>query len=91
MQTKLRIQINRVLLEDRRIRRMHQCHWPKCPRMVPPPIWACPQHWRILPKGLRDALWEYYLPGPTIKYLKVVSKVEKWIEGYQAEKGVHLL
>ncbi len=69
----------------------HRCHWPGCPREVPPARWGCPQHWFQLPKELRDAVWAAYVPGqeitktPSRHYLEVVGQVEAWIRNRIAE------
>jgi len=63
----------------------HTCHWPGCTQSVPPAMWGCKRHWFMLPKNLRDKIWEAYKPGqeikknPTKKYIKVVQEVQKWI------------
>jgi len=66
--------------------RNHTCHWPDCQRQVPPAMWGCKQHWFKLPKRLRDAIWDEYVPGqeqrmdPSEGYLTVANEVEDWIK-----------
>lgn len=66
--------------------RKHECHWPSCDRQVPPAMWGCKQHWFKLPKRLRDAIWDEYVPGqeqrmdPSDDYLAVAQEVQDWIE-----------
>jgi len=83
MPSRLRIRIDRILRSEEIER--HRCNWPTCDRQVLPVMWACPGHWRILPRHLRDALWLTYPVGSTIRYLKVVAQVEKWIGKFRAK------
>lgn len=65
----------------------HTCHWPDCPRIVPPSLWGCREHWFKLPKSLRVMVWKYYVPGqeitktPSVEYLAVAALVQGWIAG----------
>ncbi|MGD9797565.1 MAG: hypothetical protein AB7V15_05585 [Acidimicrobiia bacterium] len=66
--------------------RRHGCHWPGCETQVPPAMWGCKAHWFKLPKRLRDAIWDEYVPGqearmdPSDEYLTVAREVQAWIE-----------
>lgn len=63
----------------------HTCHWPDCPREVPPAMWGCRQHWFALPKALRDRIWDTYRPGqeitktPSAAYIEAAQAVQAWI------------
>lgn len=63
----------------------HFCHWPGCATKVPPKMWGCTTHWYRLPKYLRAAIWDAYVPGqeitktPSPVYLAVASRVQDWI------------
>lgn len=63
----------------------HTCHWPDCPKEVPPAMWGCKHHWFRLPKTLRDGIWATYVPGqeitktPSQAYLVAASQVQAWI------------
>lgn len=65
--------------------RPHHCHWPGCAQQVPPALWGCKRHWYMLPKELRDAIWEAYQPGqevrgtPSPEYVAVALRVQQWI------------
>jgi len=65
--------------------RDHHCHWPACPEQVPPAKWGCLKHWRMLPKWLRDLIWNTFRPGqevsltPSKEYLAVAREVQAWI------------
>jgi hypothetical protein len=66
--------------------RQHECHWPGCPKQVPPALWGCPPHWYALPRSLRDRIWRAYEPGqesgsrrPSREYLEVAKDVQEWI------------
>ena len=62
----------------------HRCHWPGCPRKVPPRMWGCKPHWYALPKAIRDRIWATYRPGqevdklPSKAYLAAAREAEQW-------------
>lgn len=64
----------------------HHCHWPGCNKSVPPALWGCYEHWRLLPKYLRDKVWAAYQPGqevnmrPSRTYLEIAKEVQQWIK-----------
>ena len=70
----------------------HTCHWPGCPKEVPPAMWGCKLHWFALPKHLRDRIWATYRPGqeitktPSPAYLEAAREVQAWIKE-RAAKG----
>ena len=74
--------------------RRHTCHWPGCETQVPPAMWGCKPHWFKLPKRLRDAIWDEYVPGqeqrmdPSDGYLDVAIEVQAWIEENYTSTGV---
>lgn len=41
----------------------HFCHAEGCEVKVPPRMLMCLSHWYMLPKAMRDRLWELYEPG----------------------------
>lgn len=63
----------------------HHCHWPGCPREVPPRLWGCKEHWYMLPWWLRRKVLKAYVPGqeitktPSAEYIAVAKEVQKWI------------
>jgi hypothetical protein len=65
--------------------RDHTCHWPGCTVQCRPAFWGCRKHWYMLPKHLRDAIWQAYRPGqevdatPSQSYMEVARKVREWI------------
>ncbi len=68
----------------------HHCHWPGCETLVPPAMWGCRPHWYSLPPGLRNRIWDAYVPGqeisksPSEKYLKVALEAQDWIKHHLA-------
>ncbi len=64
--------------------RPHTCHWPDCNEQVPPAMWGCKLHWRMLPHGLRKRLWQAYQPGqeinlnPSDEYLAAARVIDRW-------------
>jgi hypothetical protein len=66
----------------------HHCHWPGCPKKVPPAMWGCKAHWFKLPLALRNKIWATYAPGqeiskdPSAEYLAVADEVQAWIRSH---------
>lgn len=71
----------------------HKCHWPGCPKAVPPAMWGCKNHWFALPLALRRRVWGAYRPGqeidkrPSEAYLEVARDVQAWIAERSAVTG----
>lgn len=69
--------------------RDHHCHWPDCPKQVPPAMWGCFKHWMQLPQFLRKKIWVAYRPGqevngtPSDEYLAVALEVQEWIQRHK--------
>jgi hypothetical protein len=67
----------------------HHCHWPGCPKAVPPKLWGCREHWFRLPAHLRKRIWATYQPGqeitktPSAEYLAAAHAVQEWIYAHQ--------
>jgi len=63
----------------------HKCHWPGCPREVPPSMWGCNMHWFKLPAKLRRRIWATYRQGqeitktPSTAYIAAAQAVQQWI------------
>lgn len=64
----------------------HHCHWPGCPKNVPPAQWGCKKHWFMLPLRLRNRIWRAFRPGqeesktPSSEYIEIALEVRAWIE-----------
>ena len=43
--------------------RRHHCHARGCTVPVPPKLLMCRRHWFMVPKPIRDRVWEHYQPG----------------------------
>lgn len=41
----------------------HVCPAPTCSERIPDHQLACRGHWYQLPKAIREAVWDAYLPG----------------------------
>lgn len=71
--------------------REHHCHWPGCTAQVPPAKWGCYRHWMMLPKTLRDRIWNAYSVGqevhmtPSVEYVRVAREVQNWIKANYPE------
>jgi transcriptional regulator with XRE-family HTH domain len=81
----------RAYVSRQRQTRDHHCHWPGCTAQVPPAMWGCKAHWFLLPKELRDRIWQTYVPGqeidmtPSQAYLDVADDVQAWIKSHITE------
>lgn len=71
--------------------REHTCHARGCEVAVPPRMFMCKRHWYMLPKPMRDAVWDAYVPGqerrmdPTDAYFAVTHDAIEWLA---AQEGV---
>lgn len=71
---------------------VHHCHWPGCKVKVPPKLWGCLRHWRMLPKSIQLKIWAAYKPGqeitktPSAEYIKVAKEAQDWIK----ERGLEV-
>lgn len=41
----------------------HTCHATGCETPVPPEMFMCRRHWFMLPKQMRNRIWQTYRPG----------------------------
>jgi hypothetical protein len=64
----------------------HTCHATGCTVSVPPAMFMHRAHWFALPKYLRDAVWDAYVPGqeirknPTREYIAAARAAIRFIE-----------
>lgn len=77
----------------------HTCHAMACEAHVPPAMFMCKRHWYMLPKVMRDAVWEEYVFGqedrmdPTEEYMNVTERAIRWLaikEGHIEAKAAHI-
>lgn len=72
--------------------RGHGCHWPGCPRQVPPAMWGCKPHWMRLPYAIREAIWTAYVTGqeermdPSDEYMEAAGRAQHWISEHGGSK-----
>lgn len=65
--------------------RDHCCHWPGCTKRVKPAFWGCFEHWHMLPKRIRNKIWNTYRPGqeedgdPSREYILAAEDAQEWI------------
>lgn len=59
----------------------HTCHAEGCTVAVPPRMFACLRHWKMVPRRLQLELWKVYQPGQergdalvTVAYLVVQTR-----------------
>lgn len=67
----------------------HFCHARGCTVEVPPRMFMCRRHWRMLPARLRSAIWRHYRPGqetdkqPSARYLDVAREAVEWLARHE--------
>lgn len=60
----------------------HHCHAVACTRSVPPKLFMCARHWRMVPRKQQLTVWRVYRPGqeidkqPSAEYLAVTMLVK---------------
>lgn len=65
--------------------RNHACHWPGCEKQVPPAMWGCTRHWFMLPRRIRNDIWNAYRIGqeetltPSRDYVTAARAAQDWI------------
>lgn len=67
----------------------HYCHAYKCLKEVPPRLFACGHHWRILPAEYRKDILKNYRPGqendkfPSLDYIKAANRAKLYLAGVE--------
>lgn len=74
----------------------HTCHWPRCGREIRRGHWACPNHWWLIPLGLRTRVnraWRAYCaasaehePAVKLEQLRVYREAEQAVIDWIATK-----
>lgn len=73
----------------------HTCHALGCSKRVPPRMWGCPKHWRLVPADLQHELWATYRSGqentmtPSAAYLRAAAACVQAVasrEGFTADE-----
>lgn len=70
----------------------HHCHAVGCETAVPPKMFMCLRHWRMVPAMLKRAVWGAYRPGqendkrPSSIYMEVTDEARRAV----AEKDGNL-
>lgn len=68
---------------------LHRCHWPGCNVEVPPSLWGCKPHWKLLPQRIRSAILKAYRPGqevtkdPSRDYIAAAAEARAWIKTWE--------
>ena len=58
----------------------HTCHAANCNKQIPPNMFMCREHWRMVPPLLKSEIWRTYRPGqeidktPSPEYLDAAKK-----------------
>jgi hypothetical protein len=69
----------------------HHCHAQGCATAVPPKLFMCPKHWRMVPKILQRQVWANYVPGqeisktPTSQYLDVTKRAIAFVASVERD------
>jgi hypothetical protein len=62
----------------------------RCKVVVPPKMFMCKRHWYMVPKAMRERIWDLYVPGqelrkdPTLDYLAVTNKAIELVAAKEA-------
>lgn len=70
----------------------HTCHARDCSVKVPPAMFMCKRHWRMLTDKLRAKIWTHYVPGqevrkdPSDKYLKWAGRAIDYVAMIEGKK-----
>lgn len=68
----------------------HHCHADGCSTPVPPKMFMCLRHWRMVPRALQAAVWAAYRPGqeitkdPSREYLEVTRQARRAVAEKEA-------
>lgn len=63
----------------------HTCHARNCSKEIPPRMFMCFRHWRMIPRRMQTALWDVYVPGqearkdPTDEYLLIARDLIDYV------------
>lgn len=58
----------------------HKCPAPPCQRQVPPAMFACKSHWFLLPKQVRDDIWDAHRAGTASEHIAAMAAAVRWYE-----------
>jgi hypothetical protein len=61
-------------------REVHTCHATNCNQRIPPCLFMCLKHWRMVPSEMQKRIWATYRPGqetdkrPSVEYLSATQE-----------------
>lgn len=70
----------------------HTCHATGCHAHVDPAMFMCRRHWYVLPKVMRNKIWDAYVPGqetrmdPSPEYLAVSREAIAMVERVEGRR-----
>lgn len=74
--------------------RDHVCHAQGCTKQVPPALFMCAKHWRMVPESMQKAIWHHYQPGqergdmqPTREYFEATRAAIAYVEELEAKQA----
>jgi hypothetical protein len=74
--------------------RDHHCHARGCTAQVPPAIFMCGKHWKMVPKPMQSAVWRHYQKGqergavrPTREYFAATKAAEDHVWSLENKQG----
>ena len=68
----------------------HKCHARKCNVSTPSRMFMCRKHWFMLPRNMRDKIWDLYVPGqeisrdPSSEYVEHARECVRYIAELEA-------
>jgi hypothetical protein len=72
----------------------HLCHAKDCTARVPPRMFMCLRHWRMVPVALQRRVWATYVPGqelrkdPTPGYIEAARAAIDAVAQQEGRSGV---
>lgn len=70
----------------------HTCHADGCHAAVPPKLFMCLKHWRMVPRDMQRAIWRHYRPGqeidkqPSTTYVQVAKAAIEAVSAIEATR-----
>lgn len=70
----------------------HTCHAVGCDKVIPPRLFMCLKHWRMVPPPLQREIWRTYRPGqeidkrPSAEYMVAFKNAQSAVAAEQEKK-----
>lgn len=73
----------------------HHCHAVGCETSVPPKMFMCLKHWRMVPQMLQRAVWGAYRPGqendkrPSSIYMEITDEARQVVAEKEGKQELY--